>query len=271
MALGATLALSSLGGAGGGAAAGGMGSITSMVPSLLGGGGKSGGGGMPSLGGGKQMAMGAAQLLMSARLNKKLKNAAPPKNDPAEQLFNVELDNMRKGYGTGAKYGELIRQLRVQGNERGQQIMSTAGGNSGAALNSLAQLGESEGNALGKIYSEDQQNQLALLKMFGDSTSQMAQRRAGLDLMRYSQLQSDKRETQQAGMSNLLGGNARNTGANQGGGGGAPKMSSFLRKGFNYNIPSAAPGNSAPITTPTTPPGVSGQSIDLQPNLYPWH
>jgi len=145
-----------------------------------------------------QTVIGMAKMSRAKRL-------LPPSTDPYEEKQLLELENLRNNFQSGNVFHEMLKQLRKNYLIGSQAINQSAGGYVGGNIMGQRLLNENVGDITSKAWTQSMDNMLQLQKLLQEQRRAMAQRRGGIDMMRYTQEMTTGRELFQSGLANLLG------------------------------------------------------------------
>lgn len=153
-------------------------------------------------------AIGIGELLTSISQSKRAKALTPTAVDPMEQEFYNNLDNLRKGYTTGAAFNSYMKQLKTQTAATNSAIVNRAGGYGGGAIAGLEDESGIEGDTFGKLMADAEKERLGLVTEEGNQGNYIAQNKAALQNQAQQQALASAAANKQSGFSNLLGGTA---------------------------------------------------------------
>lgn len=153
-------------------------------------------------------AIGIGELLTSIAQSKKAKTLTPTAVDPMEQTFYDNLDNLRKGYTTGAAFNSHMKQLKDITSTANTAIVNRAGGYGGGAIAGLEAESGIEGDTFGKLMADAEKERLGLITEEGNQGNYIALNKAALQNQAQQQALASAAANKQSGFSNLLGGTA---------------------------------------------------------------
>ena len=148
--------------------------------------------------------VGGAQDIIGALGKKKAKSYMPGMEDPMERRRLTELDNKRKTFETGSAYASQLKQIRnIQANTI-TGATRASGGNSGALLNAINNIGLNTADAYAKVAGAGTERQDAYDMQYGGLLDSMAKRRAALQMQNYTQASVDAAEQKKSGNQTLM-------------------------------------------------------------------
>jgi hypothetical protein len=153
-------------------------------------------------------AIGIGELLTSISQSKKAKALTPTAVDPMEQEFYNNLDNLRKGYTTGAAFNSYMKQLKTQTAAANSAIVNRAGGYGGGAIAGLEDESGIEGDTFAKLMADAEKERLGIVQAEGAEGETIASRKYDLQTGAYANELEKAANNKQSGFSNLLGGTA---------------------------------------------------------------